>query len=284
MKTQRINDAIKRVGELPALPAVLGQALEAASDPEASALDLGRFIAADQSLAAAVLKLVNSAYYGFYREITSVPRAIVLLGFQEVRKLVLATTAFQTLSGGDSGFDRVQLWRHSLATAITAERCAKTLDIGVAADCFTTGLLHDVGKVVFELLYTEPYQRAAARARVSGRFVREAELEVFEMDHAEIGARLAEHWNMPPTVVETIRFHHEPASSTEAAALTCVTALADFITYRAGLGETSNGREPEYPAAVVRRLSVNEDQVDDLISHLARTRDTVNELLGVLNG
>ena len=117
MEKPDVRDAVTRIRELPTLPSVLGQILTIVADPDASALDLGRHITADQSLSATILKLVNSAYYGFYRQIKSVTMAIVILGFVEVRNLVLAATTFRILADSPSRFDRTQLWRHSVWTS-----------------------------------------------------------------------------------------------------------------------------------------------------------------------
>jgi putative nucleotidyltransferase with HDIG domain len=282
LDTFRIEETIKRIGQLPTLPTVLGKVLDAAGDPETSAVDLGRHIAVDQSLASTVLRLVNSAYYGFYREVTSVPRAVVLLGFREVRKLVLTATAFQSLSGGDSSYDRVQLWRHSLATAMVAERGAKMLELPLAGDGFTTGLLHDVGKVALDLIYPEQFQRAVILAHKNETFIRDAEREVFGLHHGEIGGLLAEHWNMPEAIVDTIRFHHEPALSQKATALTQLTVVADYITYQVGMGEPSNGRQPEFPADCATALGLSDEHIEELRSHLEAAPETIDELLGVL--
>ncbi len=150
-----VRDAILRVRDLPTLPTVLGKILSAAADPDSSALDLGRLISSDQSLSATLLKLVNSAYYGFYRQIKSVTQAIVMLGFNEVRNLTLTATAFRTLSASTSDYDRNQLWRHTLAAAIAAERCAKMKKLSIGG-AFEAGLLHDIGKVA-ELRYERSF-------------------------------------------------------------------------------------------------------------------------------
>ena len=112
---------------MPTLPTVLTKILATAADPDASALDLGEHISADQSLSATLLKLVNSAYYGFHRQINTVTQAIVILGFLEVRNITLTATAFRTFKQGHPDFDRTQLWRHSLGTAMAADRIAKLL-------------------------------------------------------------------------------------------------------------------------------------------------------------
>jgi putative nucleotidyltransferase with HDIG domain len=278
-----VKDAVLRIRDLPTLPSVLGKILATAADPDASALDLGQHIAADQSLSATLLKLVNSAYYGFYRQISSVTQAIVMLGFLEVRNLALTATAFRAFSRGKSSFDRLQLWRHSLATAMAAERLAKQANMAMDG-CFESGLLHDIGKVALDVLYPEPFVNAAEQARQQGRFIHEVLKENFGMDHAEVGGMLAEHWNLPPAVVAAIRLHLHPERATEFQQLVNLTAVANAATYEAGLGETSNGCPFPYNAAAVAAAGLTQEQVAKVVEELRGSHEKIDEFLGVLKG
>jgi putative nucleotidyltransferase with HDIG domain len=276
-----IEGAIDRIRELPTLPSVLGKILNTAADPDASALDLGQHITADQSLSATLLKLVNSAYYGFYRQVSSVTQAIVILGFLEVRNLVLTATAFRTLSSGSSDYDRLQLWRHSLASAMAAEHLAKLLKRDIEGT-FEASLLHDIGKVVLDTLYPELFLQAAHNAHNSGRTIAECLKETFGMDHAEVGGLLGEHWNLPPTVVDAIRNHLAPENAERAPELTHLTAVANAITYAVGLGESSNGCALEPPTTSLAALKITPDMVAAVAKKLSENRAHIDEFLGAL--
>ena len=281
MTPPNVRDAVLRIKDLPTLPSVLGKILATAADPDASALDLGQHISADQSLSATLLKLVNSAYYGFYRQISSITQAIVMLGFLEVRNLTLTATAFRTLSKSSSNYDRIQLWRHSLATAMIAERINKRLKLGIEGS-FESGLLHDFGKVALDMLYPEEFRLAAEEAHKRGTEIAEIEREHFELDHAEVGGLLGEHWNLPPAVVEAIRYHHLPEAADKSPKLTALTAVANFITYGAGLGESSNGCAPEFPKEAAARIGVSETFAQELATELSNEHNKVDEFLGTL--
>lgn len=272
---------IARIRSMPGLPAVLTQVMETVQDPEASALDLGQFIASDQTLAAALLRVVNSAYYGFYREISSVTTAIVILGFLEVRNLVLAVTAYNTLSASRPAQG---LWRHSLEAAIGAQRAARLMSAPPAAGPFVAGLLHDVGKVVLQDLYPEVYRRAVGQARDRAEAVRVVEREMFQLDHAEAGAILAEHWNLPEPVVEAIRYHHEPGHAPKALKLTNLTAYADYLAYEAGGGDPANGVPPSFPAEAARKLDLSDRQLAQLKQDMSGAGEKIDELLGAIHG
>lgn len=275
---------IEEIRQLPTLPSVLTQVLQTIQDPEASALDLSRYIAADQVLSAAVLRLVNSAYYGFHRQISSVTTAVVILGFVEIRNLVLAATAFEALGKAGPGGRRSNLWRHSLASAIAAQRCARMMKHPPEGGHFVGGLLHDLGKVVFDVVYPKQYESVAESAAEEGESIRAAELRAFGMDHTEAGAILAEHWDLPNSVVEAIRFHHDPAMAPTERKLCSLTAYANYLAYAAGMGDQGNGREPVFPAEAVLFLDVSPRQQEQLGEDIADIGGPINELLGALSG
>ncbi|MBN2310663.1 MAG: HDOD domain-containing protein [Candidatus Hydrogenedentes bacterium] len=280
MTAPDISDAIAHIKRLPTLPAVLGKTLDAISDPESSAIDLTRHIAADQSLSARLLKMVNSAYYGFYRQIRNVVDAVVILGFVEVRNLVLTTTAFAHFPKGSSAYDRDQLWRHSLAVAIAAERCAKSLGLAKDGGYFSAGLLHDIGKVAFDMLYPEQFREAARLAHMGHQRLLDVESRVFEIDHAQVGGLLAEHWHLPEPIAEAITYHHSPERAALDPDLAHVTTLANYLSYEADLGESSNGRGPEPPASTIEHFRFTEKQLENLTEELRASSERIDALLG----
>lgn len=280
-KKKNVRSAVLKIRDLPTLPTVLSKILSAASDPDSSVLELGELISSDQSLAATLLHLVNSAYYGFYRQIESVTQAIVMLGFLEVRKLTLTATAFRNFGSDSSHYDRVQLWRHSLASALAAENCARTLNAPVTG-CFEAGLLHDIGKVVFDILYPEEFRKAAELAHQRGCQIEIAEREIIGMDHAEAGGVLADHWNLPESVVEAISCHLDPEKATWDPRLAWLTSLASYITYEADFGEASNGCSPEYPQEIAEKLGFTDENRAAVINDLKENRESIDVFIGVL--
>lgn len=283
MKAPNIEEALFNIRELPTLPAVLGKILSTAADPDASAIDLGRLIAADQSLSATLLKLVNSSYYGFYRQIKTVTQAIVVLGFLEVRNLTLTATAFQAFDSVPSKYDRPQLWRHSLAVAIAADRIAKLLKRN-AEGCFESGLLHDLGKVVLDWIYPELFRDAVADANARSCSIADAELAVFGMTHATVGGLLGEYWNLPESVVETIKFHHNPGLAHLDIEQVYIINAANALTYKAGLGEASSGCAPELSPEVMARLGLTEAHCNTVVSELSENAVKIEQMVGSLTG
>lgn len=275
------RDAIARIKDLPTLPAVLGRILEAAFDPDVSALELGKHIAADQALSARLLKIVNSPFYGYYRQINSITTAVVILGFVEIRNIVFTSTAFQTIQESGSSYDRTQLWRHSLASAIASERCANLLSIRTDG-AFVAGLLHDIGKVALDSIFPKKFAEVVQRSHDEQRPLGELERHAFGLNHAEAGGLLAEHWNLPVSIVEAIRRHHEPEKETPDASLTCLTAMGNFLAYEAGFGEAGNPVAPELPQTAVATLGLHEQQWVNLAEQVRDREEQIDNILGVL--
>jgi len=254
--------------------------MEALADPDTSALELGRHIAADQSLSATLLRQVNSAFYGFYRRVTTVKDAVVILGFREVQNLVLAASAFRVFPNSKSPYDRNQLWRHSLASAMAAERIAKRLSLSDDGSYFSAGLLHDIGKVALDSVYPDNFQEAVKRAVAGPRPLHEVEPEVFGMDHAEVGGALAEHWNLPPLLTEAIRRHHNPDQAMLSPELAHVTALANHLAYEANLGEATNIGPHTYPAQSAKLLKIDPSHTTAITTELQEATDRIDAMLG----
>lgn len=279
MNKPSLEEAIARVRGLPTLPTVLRQILATTADPESSVIDLGRHIASDQSLSAGLLKMVNSAAYGYNRQIDSITAAIVILGFTEIRNLALATTTFRAF-GNAKGPNLTQLWRHSLATAMAGERLAKFIQFNREA-AFVAGLLHDIGKVVFHAIYPGHAKAACVLASSNSISILEAENEVFGINHAQVGGLLAEHWQLPVSVVETIRYHHEGSANASDQRLISVTATANWITYQAGLGDPCNHSTPSPTADSLTILS--EEQKEKTVQSVVENSGLIDEFLGVID-
>ena len=277
-----MQEVIESIHMLPTLPSTVVQVYETATDPDASALDLARHFAPDQSLSAALLRLVNSAYYGFQREVTNVTDAIVILGFTQVRDLALTATAFKAFPETRTTFDRTQLWRHSLAVGITADRLSKRIGLPPSAGCFSAGLLHDVGKVVFDLVYPQEYMIGIRIAHEREELIGPVEHEFFGLNHGEAGALLAQHWNLPDALREGARHHHQSISAADNTIMVALIALADHITYLSGLGESSNGRQPELPREAIAHLGIDEGELGQLTHDTAASREQIDVLLGIL--
>ena len=240
---------IQKIHTLPTLPNILQKIIELADSPTANAAELGKVLAQDQSITSTILKLVNSAFYGNLRHVSSINHATVILGFQMVKTIAMGVSIFQTRTetSGPS-FDREGFWVHSIGVAtisriLAARLSGKSLDRDTV---FLAGLLHDIGKVVFDNYFSDEYKQVAEIVASEGIWIGEAEKRVLSMTHCDAGFYLARKWQFPPAVVEAIRFHHDLSKCSEANRPLCVIVhCADYCCRKMGLGSGGDDTIPE---------------------------------------
>lgn len=211
---RRIEQAIQESLErLPPMPAVVARVMELTNDPSCSAQELQRVIGMDEVLSSRVLRLVNSARYGFPRRITTLSHAVILLGFETVRNLAIGAAAVRVVLryGANSPVNRQHFWEHSLQTALAASALAKhsRKDLIAREEIFLAGLLHDLGILLLSQTFPEEYRLLTEECETL-ECAYSLEGSMFGITHSEVGARMAEQWNLPPMFVEVIRTHHSP--------------------------------------------------------------------------
>jgi putative nucleotidyltransferase with HDIG domain len=230
MRSVTIDSILGRVDDLPELPQVASKILQLINDPETSASDLAQVISTDQALTARVLRLCNSAYYGMSRKVTTVNEGVTILGFSAIKSLVLIATAYGTVSQSLIGYGMKpgELWTHSLSCAEHARQIAAKVGYAEPDEAFTAGLLHDIGKIVLNQHALPEIYRANNLCMGQQIPVHEAETQVLGFSHAEIGAKLAERWNLPPVLCEAIGGHHEriPSEAKLPSIVTIANAMA----------------------------------------------------------
>jgi len=195
--------------------------------------------------------------------------------------MLLTATAFDALRNPESDYDRQSLWRHSMASAMAAERLGKRLNIQVDG-IFAAGLLHDVGKVALDCVAPHEFAQAVVKAHNEKRFLRETEPDLFGMDHAQVGGHLALHWNFPEPIVEAVQRHHQPDEDSPNRTLVAIAAMADFITYQAGYPEGGNGRDAEFPETAAKILNMDANGVAQVADDICAADSRIEAILSVL--
>jgi len=235
-----LKRAVSLVGELPLIPVVASQIMAAAADPKTSAEDLRRIIEKDPSLSARVLKVANSSLYGLRREVETLRHAITLLGFRTVECLVMAASlrdAFRHF-----GLSEKLLWEHATVAGVAAGKLSSYGPIKLDREtAFTAGLLHDLGKIALSNVFRERYHRVMARTYNEGIACVAAERDEFRFDHAALGSRVAEKWQLPPALVAAIFHHHHHPDAyrslpPEQFRLVALTSVVTRVCTRLGLG------------------------------------------------
>lgn len=228
--TLTAEDLVNDTVELASLPHVVMRALELLNDSQTSASDIGAVIAEDPALTAGLLKIVNSAFYGFPSRIDTVSRAITIVGTLELTDLVLGASAIQTFYRLPNHLTDMQVfWEHSLYTGVVARILARYLRAPNTERCFVLGLLHDIGSLVLYRQQPELSRRALELAAGDSLPLHIAEDEVFGFHHGEAGAALMEAWNLPESFREIARYHHQPSAAQRYRLETATIHLADVI-------------------------------------------------------
>ena len=218
-----IQKLINDLKEIPAMPNVVMQAINLVKDPNASVKDLANIICYDQSLSAKVLTLVNSAYYGFSQQITSIGRALALIGMVKSKNIII-TIAMRPMFTKQS--DK-ELWKHSIRVAVGCEYFAKHKNLLNSDEAFVLGFMHDVGKMVFNMKDPQFYNKMQERLE-NGEKTINLEKEEFGCDHTQIGIILAKRWQLPVIITNVIKYHHAPEKSSIPVACSLVNAV-DFL-------------------------------------------------------
>jgi putative nucleotidyltransferase with HDIG domain len=282
--------AMKRVTEamvaLPTLPLVASRLLDAVARPDTDSEAVGRILSLDPSLTARTLRLANSDFYGFPRKVGSVELAVVVLGANTIRDLVLSASIMPSLDRPDGEMEG--LWNHSLACGVAARSLAERCRYRLSGEAYAVGILHDIGKVVLRQTDPERFQAVLAMARDQGQPMEEAERGLFGSSHAEVGAWLAERWGLPADMVEAIACHHRPETATRNRELASLVHIANSLTERAGhswpKGVESHPVSPSAWELVEldgpRREALLTELVQDVIRETARERALFAEFRG----
>ncbi|MER3472461.1 MAG: hydrolase [Armatimonadota bacterium] len=267
---EKLQQLVHTIRDLPALPEVVVRVMRLAEDPRSDAQSIARVIATDQAMAARVLRLANSAFYGLPRRVSTLSEAVVILGFRTIKNLAIAASTFELLNREIAGYwlQRGELWRHSLACAIGAQLIAQRVRLPVTEEAFVGGLLHDIGKVAINLFVREQFDQIMEHALQERIPFVEAEQAVLGFNHAMAGALIAEKWNLPPSLVSVIRYHHQPSQMPEADMLVCVVHLADILSITLGIGIGGDGLYYTLEEGTMARLGLEQPDIDTLCGQI----------------
>ncbi|MCS7208654.1 MAG: HDOD domain-containing protein [Fimbriimonadales bacterium] len=235
MELSALAIRVARTPGLGMLPQVTSQVLRWVDNPNASPRQIGALIERDAGLASKLLKTANSAYYGAPGRIKTVSQAISVMGLSAVRSVVVGQ-AYQQMTavrGASKRFDRLAFWQHSLATASAARVLAKLKGWRDPEEAFLVGLLHDAGRLVMDRFLPNELDQAIQLSLERNLPLIEAEHEVLHYTHVEVGELLAEQWNLPESMREPMRRHHEDVSFEECP-LGCIVHAANVLAHQAG--------------------------------------------------
>ncbi len=203
-----VRNFINKLNEMPAMPHVMVKALNIIRDENSGVNDLAKIMSYDTALTTQVLKIVNSAYYGFAQQITSIQKALPLLGMVQAKNIIV-TAAMKSMMTTQGGKD---LWKHSIRCGVGCEIIAREMNLMDANDAFVVGFLHDIGKTILNMKNSSAYSKVQ-ELTAKGIDIIETENLILGINHAEIGSMLAKKWDFPVLLTNCIKYHHQPQAS-----------------------------------------------------------------------
>lgn len=239
----RIRRIAQGILDLPTLPTVVAKIVQLVDNPRTNAATLARLISSDPALTARMLKMANSAYYGFPRRIGTINLAIVVLGFNTVRDLAVSASLVERVSMSRQGDGLLEdFWEHSVSTAVAARMLQRSARGASVGEAFVAGLLHDIGRLVVARYLPEEAARVQEALAQDEHPISQVELEILGMDHGGIGGSLCKHWSLPESICEAIALHHQPMAKPERDPLACIVHVAEYMAHRSGRNPHQEGR------------------------------------------
>ena len=222
---------LSSIRNLPSIPIVMFEVSKLLNNPNTSASELGKMIGKDQGLVAKILTVANSPLYGLPRRVSTIEFAIVILGFEHIKNIVIALSMVEAFKkDGLKNWDSRTYWNHSILTASIAKKIADDLYFPKSGEAFTAGLLHDLGISIIQRYFNKEFN--LINELVDNQQMRYliAEEQILGLTHQEIGKFLISRWNLPSSLGDVICNHHHPSRSEENKVITSIIHLADYMT------------------------------------------------------
>lgn len=267
--TLDFETAVRRI---PPLPFVTSRALALVRDPGSRRSELAQVLSLDEGMTALFLRMVNSAYYGLPRRITSLDETIGYLGFENTKAVLFAVSTRQIFYRGAPSYmlDRDALWRHSIAVASGSVWVARRRAIAPTSEVYVAGLLHDIGKLVLDIMVGHEPHWAEAESADDAVAWTEIERRTLGCDHAELGARAVHCWRLPQRVVEAVRVHHSPRTALLDPQFAAAVHVANAASLMAGVGLGVDGLQYPLDERGVAALEFTEEEMAGLLDEILR--------------
>jgi len=215
MDAQTFLKRLDSIPDIPTLPNIVIEVNKLLQDYDTSIKKLSKIIEKDQAMVTKILRLVNSTFYGFRSRIRNIPHAVIILGFNTIRNAVVSVSIIKTFSGEKAfgGLEITDFWKHSIGVAVTSRYLSEQTKLDSPDDCFVSGLLHDIGKVVLSQNFTDLFGLVWKSVKEDGLSFYEAEQKLLPVNHAQIGGHLAKKWQFPANLIDSITYHHAISKS-----------------------------------------------------------------------
>jgi len=264
------NRILRTIDDLPPMPQVAQKARAVISDPDSSFSALAKIIETDQGIAARILRMANSSYYGLSGNISSLKHAAVVLGTRTLMELLTLACSSEILGKTLAGYDLEagELWQHSLAVAYGSQLIARSVRPSLESDAFTAGLIHDVGKLILDAYLVESKENFKAVLGQGTETFLEAEKRILGFDHAELAAEVCSKWLIPAPIVLAVRCHHNPVPA-RGDVLSHIVHASDAISIMSGIGAGIDGMHYRMHPETVELFGLTGESVSVIMAEIA---------------
>jgi HD-like signal output (HDOD) protein len=279
---RRASDLVQGSVDLSSPPFIYDRLVEVINHPRGGAADVAKVVREDTALTARLLKVVNSAFFAFPRPVDTVSQAVTVVGTSQIRDLALATSVVALFKDVPPELiDMDKFWRHSLACGVGARVLAGLRREGNPERFFVSGILHDVGKLIVFQRCPEDARSIMEKARDEGMLMHHAEREVLGFDHASVGEALLTQWNMPGSLREAIRFHHNPRRADRYPVETAAVHVGDILANALGFGNGGEAYVPPLEPVAWDTLALDVALVSSAIEEIDRQFQAAVHLVGL---
>jgi putative nucleotidyltransferase with HDIG domain len=251
------------------------------TNPRVSNDQITKIISSDQAASLKVLKVVNSAFYGFAGRIDTISRAVMYLGLNEVRNLILALSVINLFKKNKAllNFRPTEFWSHSIAVGIITRLVGSSLSIKNLENYFVAGILHDIGKLVFFEFAEDDYIKVLTIVEEKNCLIKDAEKEVFGFDHSAVGDMLCEKWKIPNSIKNAIRSHHNGVSDISTGQLVAAVHIADITARTLNLGYPGDNLVPKMNKKTYEGIKLDNNFFSKNYDLLIQNFEETNKLL-----
>ncbi len=283
MSLEKARELVEGIEDLPTLPEVVIEITRLVENPDTTAEDVYRLVSTDLSLSATMLKLVNSAFYGMPKSVTSLEKAIRILGFATVRNIALAAFVFDAFMTGKGKFDYRGFWLHSIATAAACDIMAKRLRVKDIGEYFVYGLLHDLGMVVLMQYFPDGLTRIREQSMQAADVdVPKVEEKEMGCNHGELGAALAERWEFPASLVSVIGSHVSDEMAEGNKREVAIVRCAGNVAHALEIGSSLSFLIPYIGEEVWQAAGISPDQLGGVMDETLREMEHSKAFIDLL--
>ncbi len=255
-----IEELFQAGTNVPSLPEVFYKLKDAVDDPDSSFKEISKIILNEPGLSARLLKIVNSAFYGFPKKVETISHAISIIGTEELRDLVFSTIIMgQFKDIPEEAINMETFWKHNLACGVTGKLLAGHLKLANHERVFVAGMLHDIGRLLMCLHAPKQFLESVAIAKNENRTLPQAEQEVFGFTHAEVGAVLLTYWKLPPFFEEVAKYHHNPTQALSFPMEVTVVHIANILAHQVVFEDNSEICVEEIGPKVNKVIGIEDD-------------------------